>query len=240
MRRLKELMAVRWTQSKLNQINLTLRVLMNCLLAFIFFGLPLFLSAGTLRFWNAWLFLALFEIPFLIILIYLALKNPTLAEKRLQGNEQEKPQRLIMALLISSAIIMLVVSGLDYREHWSSVPIVVIVISSILVIGGFALLFFVMRENSYASRVVEIQEDQKLIDTGLYGVIRHPMYLAFLIVFLFAAMVLGSWYALIPAFCIPILVTFRIRDEEKRLLAGLKGYDEYTKKVRFRLIPFIW
>jgi protein-S-isoprenylcysteine O-methyltransferase Ste14 len=233
-------MAIRWTQSKLNKINLILRTLLNCLLAFILFGLPLFLSAGTFRFWNAWLFLALFEVPFLVILIYLALKNPSLAEKRLQGNEQEKPQRLIMALLISSAIIMLVVSGLDYREHWSSVPTIIIAISSILVIGGFILLFFVMKGNSYASRVVEIQEDQKLIDTGLYGIVRHPMYLAFLVVFVFAAMVLGSWYALIPAFCIPILVTFRIRDEEKHLLAGLKGYDEYVKNVRYRLIPFIW
>jgi len=233
-------MKVRWTQSKLNKINLILRVLLNCILAFISFGLPLFLSAGTFRFWNAWLFLALFEVPFLVILIYLALKNPTLAEKRLQGNEPEKSQKLIMALLIASAIIMLVVSGLDHREKWSSVPIVVIVISSILVVGGFTLLFFVIKENSYASRVVEIQQDQKLIDAGLYGVVRHPMYLAFLVIFLFAAVVLGSWHALIPAFCIPILVTFRIRDEEKQLLAGLKGYDEYIRKVRFRLIPFIW
>jgi protein-S-isoprenylcysteine O-methyltransferase Ste14 len=122
----------------------------------------------------------------------------------------------------------------------SQVPLVVILISSVLVVGGFVLLVFVMRENSYASRVVEIQEDQKLIDTGLYGIVRHPMYLAFLKVFVFAAMVLGSWYALIPALCIPILVTLRIRDEEKHLLAGLKGYDDYIKKVRFRLIPFVW
>ena len=233
-------MAANSSPSKPNTIRLILRVLLNCLLALIFFGLPLFLSAGTLRFWNAWLFLALFEIPFLVILIYLALTNPTLAEKRLQGNEQERPQRLIMALLISSAIIMLVVSGLDYRKHWSSVPLAIIVISSILVIGGFTLLFFVLKENTYASRVVEIQEDQKLIDTGLYGIVRHPMYVAFLTIFLFAAMVLGSWFALIPAFCIPILVTFRIRDEERHLLDGLKGYAKYVKKVRYRLIPFIW
>ena len=223
-----------------NIIKLILRILLNCLLALFFFGLPLFLSAGTFNFWNAWLFLALFEVPFLVILIFLALNNPTLAEKRLQGNEQEKPQRLIMALLIASAIVMLVVAGIDYREHWSHVPLVIILISAVLVIAGFTLLFFVMKENSYASRVIEIQEDQKLIDTGLYGIVRHAMYLAFLIVFVFAAMVLGSWYALIPAFCIPILVTFRIRDEEKQLLAGLKGYDEYLRKVRYRLIPFIW
>jgi protein-S-isoprenylcysteine O-methyltransferase Ste14 len=205
-------------------------------------GMKAFIAAntGTFRFWNAWLFLALFEVPFMVILIHLALKNPTLAEKRLKGNEQEKSQRLIMALLIASAIIMLVVSGLDYREHWSSVPPMIIVISSILIIGGFILLFFVMKENSYASRVVEIQEDQKLIDTGLYGIVRHPMYLAFLIVFLFAALALGSWFALVPAFFIPILVRFRIRDEEKQLLAGLKGYEQYMRKVRYRLIPFIW
>jgi archaellum biogenesis protein FlaJ (TadC family) len=150
-------MAANCSPSRPNKFNLILRVLLNCLLAFIFFGLPLFLSAGTFGFWNAWLFLALFEIPFLVILTYLALKNPTLAEKRLQGNEQEKPQRLIMALLISSATVMLVVSGLDFKQHWSHVPLVIVLISSVLVIGGFVLLFFVMRENSYASRVVEIQ-----------------------------------------------------------------------------------
>jgi archaellum biogenesis protein FlaJ (TadC family) len=134
--------------SKPSKIKLILRVLLNCIFAFIFFGLPLFLSAGTLSFWNAWLFLALFEVPFLVILIYLVLKNPTLAEKRLKGNEQEKPQRLIMALLISSAIIMLVVSGLDYRKRWSHILSVIVLISSIFVVGGFILLFVVMRENS--------------------------------------------------------------------------------------------
>jgi protein-S-isoprenylcysteine O-methyltransferase Ste14 len=145
-----------------------------------------------------------------------------------------------MAVLISSAIIMLVVSGLDYREHWSSMPLIVIVTSLILVIGGFILLFFVMKENSYGSRVVEIQEDQKLIDTGPHAIVRHPMYLAFLIIFVFSAIVLGSWYALIPTLCITILVTFRIRNEEKQLIAGLKGYDQYVRKVRYRLVPFTW
>lgn len=222
------------------KIVLILRAILNGILAMVFFGVSLFLPAGTLAFWNAWVFLGLFVLSFLSILIYLALKNPEYAEKRFKANERERPQQVVMSLLVLSAIAMLVVTGFDYRLHWSSVPKGIVILSSILVLAAFVMLFFVMRQNSYASRVVEIQKNQEVIDSGLYSVVRHPMYLAFSVIFVLSPIVLGSWYSLIPAACIPILLTFRISNEEKVLMAGLKGYDAYVKKVRYRLIPFIW
>jgi len=224
----------------MKKVALILRALLNCILVIIFFGLPLFLPAGTLRFWNAWLFLGLFDVCFLTILVYLALKNPEYAEKRFRGNETERPQRLVMGLLVTSALVMLVVAGFDYRFHWSSIPGVVVVAAAALIVAGFVMLFFVMSQNSYASRVVEIQEGQKVIDTGFYAIVRHPMYLAFTIIFCFAPVLLGSWYALIPAISIPVLLTFRIRNEEEVLLKGLKGYDAYVRKVKYRLVTFVW
>ena len=224
----------------MKKVALILRALLNCILVIIFFGLPLFLPAGTLRFWNAWLFLGLFDVCFLTILVYLALKNPEYAEKRFRGNETERPQRLVMGLLVTSALVMLVVAGFDYRFHWSSIPGVVVVAAAALIVAGFVMLFFVMSQNSYASRVVEIQEGQKVIDTGFYAIVRHPMYLAFTIIFCFAPVLLGSWYALIPVISIPVLLTFRIRNEEEVLLKGLKGYDAYVRKVKYRLVTFVW
>jgi len=219
---------------------LILRAVLNCVLIIIFFGLPLLLPAGTLRFWNAWLFLILFDACFLTILVYLASKNPEYAEKRFRGNETERPQRIVMRLLVASALLMLLVAGFDYRFHWSSVPVVVVGIAAALIVAGFVMLFFVMRQNSYASRVVEIQKNQEVIDSGMYSWVRHPMYLAFSVIFVLSPTVLGSWYSLIPAACIPTLLTFRISNEEKVLMAGLRGYDAYTRKVRYRLIPFVW
>lgn len=224
----------------MKKVVLILRAFLNCILVIIFFGLPLFLPAGTLRFWNAWLFLGLFDVSFLTILVYLALKNPEYAEKRFRGNETERPQRVVMSLLVTSALLMLLVTGFDYRFRWSSVPVVVVVIAALLIVAGFVMLFFVMRQNSYASRVVEIQEGQKVIDSGFYAVVRHPMYLAFTIIFCFAPILLGSWYALIPVVFMPALLTLRIRNEEEVLLKGLKGYDAYVKKVKHRLVPLVW
>ncbi len=219
---------------------LIIRILFNCILVLIFFGIPLFLSAGTFKFWNAWLFLGLFDVCFFLILIYFAFKNPEFAKKRLQGEEVEKPQKLVMSLLILSTLITLSLAGFNYRFHWSTVPQLYIFIFTIIIIGGFVMLFVVMKQNSYASRVIEIQEEQKLIETGMYSIVRHPMYLAFSIIICSSPVILGSLYTLIPAFCIPFLVTFRINNEEIVLKNGLKGYDLYMSKVKYRLMPFIW
>lgn len=222
------------------KFKLISKALLNCLLALIFFGLPLFLPAHSLRFWNAWLFLAIFILSMFAILLYLFIKDPVLMEKRMRGDEKENPQRFIMTFLIVSALLTFVVSGFDFRYHWSSVPFLLVVISAIIMLCGFILLFIVTIENSYASRVIEIQEEQKLIDTGLYAVIRHPMYFAFSIIFLVTPILLGSYFAFIPACLIPWLISLRILNEEQLLLKGLKGYDIYMKKVKYRMIPFIW
>jgi len=133
-----------------------------------------------------------------------------------------------------------IIPGLDFRFNWSNVPLVVVLISTLIMLSGYMMVFIAMKQNTHASRVIEIQDEQKLIDTGLYSFVRHPMYLGGTILYGFAPLVLGSFYALIPMVFIPILLIIRIKNEEKVLINGLKGYDEYMKKVKYRLIPFIW
>jgi protein-S-isoprenylcysteine O-methyltransferase Ste14 len=219
---------------------LALRGIQNGLLAIILFGIPLFLSAGTFWFLNAWIFLGIFSISFAAILVYLSFTNPEYAMNRMKGEESEAVQKVVMTLLILSALLILIVAGLDFRFKWSVVPFYVEIIASVIMAMTFILLFFVMKQNSYASRVIEIQENQKVISTGAYSLVRHPMYSVFALMFLAAPFVLGSWLAIIPALAIPFLLTFRIINEEEVLKKGLEGYSDYMKKTRYRLIPFVW
>lgn len=189
---------------------------------------------------QAWLFLATIAIPGFLMMIYLAVKDPDLFEKRTKVREEEKFQMLLKLLLTLTFISALVVSGLDYRYHWSRVPMFVVVSFTLVMIFGTIVLFNVMKQNTYGSRAIEIQKNQKVIETGLYSVVRHPMYLAFSIIFCFSPLVLGSFYALIFALLMPILIAMRIRNEEQLLQKGLEGYKSYMRKVRYRLIPFIW
>ncbi|MCU0373174.1 MAG: isoprenylcysteine carboxylmethyltransferase family protein [Ignavibacteria bacterium] len=129
---------------------------------------------------------------------------------------------------------------MDFRFHWSYVPLPVVLISTVIMMSGYLMFFIVMKQNTFASRVIEIQYEQKLIDTGLYSIIRHPMYLAGIILYGFTPLVLGSFYALIPMAFLPLLLIIRLQNEEKVLADGLKGYNEYMKKVKYRLLPFIW
>jgi protein-S-isoprenylcysteine O-methyltransferase Ste14 len=223
-----------------NRTLLALRGILNGFLTIVLFGIPLFPSASTLNFPNAWIFLGIFAISFAAILVYLSLTNPEYAMNRMKGEESETPQKIVMGLLVSSALLMLVIAGLDFRFRWSHVPNVVVVIASAIMAVTFILLFFVMKQNAYASRVIEIQENQKVISTGAYAIVRHPMYSVFVIMFLAVPFVLGSWFAIIPALSIPFLLSFRIRNEEEVLKKGLEGYEVYMKKTRFRLIPWLW
>lgn len=222
------------------KVMLFLRMLLNVVLAITFFGLALFLPAGSFNYWNAWLFLGIFVIEFAAILTYFALTNPTYAEKRLQASEGEIAQRVVMVLLVLCALGMMLLAGFNYRYLWSFVPLWLVIVGAVLMSVGLLGVFLVMKQNSYASRVVEIQTDQKLIDSGMYSVVRHPMYSAFALMFCISPLVLGSYWSLIPAFCIAFLLTFRIRNEEEVLIKGLKGYKRYVKKVRYRLISFVW
>lgn len=221
-----------------------MKLLVNALLKFVSglaaVGLLLFLPAGTLRYWNAWLFSALMFLPMLMVGILLFLKAPELLEKRLNTREQEGTQKAVVALSALMFCLGFVLAGLDFRFGWSHMPVWLVAAAAVLQLVSYGLYAEVMRENAYLSRTVEIQEHQKLIDTGLYGVVRHPMYLAVTLLFLTIPLVLGSWPCFVLFLCTPALLVLRIRNEEQVLERGLPGYTEYRQRVRWRLIPFIW
>jgi protein-S-isoprenylcysteine O-methyltransferase Ste14 len=186
------------------------------------------------------LFLGTITIPGLLLMTYQAVKDPDLFEKRMKVTEEDKFQTLLKLLLTLTFIITLIISGLDYRYQWSSVPLFFVVFFTFVILFGTIMLFIVIKQNSYASRTIEIQENQHVIETGLYSVVRHPMYLAFTIIFCFSPLVLGSFCAFILALLMPILIALRIRNEEQLLQKDLDGYEAYMSKVRYRLIPYIW
>ncbi len=206
----------------------------------VLLGALIFLPAGTLEYWQGWLFMAVLFIPMFFVLIYLTIKDPDLLKKRLNVKEKEKPQKVYVVLSIIVTIAIFVIPGLDHRYHWSQVPDILVWLSAAMMLTGYTLFIVVMRQNSYASRVIELQPGQKVIDTGLYSMVRHPMYMAATILFGFVPLVLGSFLGLIPMVFLPLLLIIRIRNEEKVLREGLPGYKEYMQKVRFRMIPHIW
>ncbi len=206
----------------------------------VLMGLLLFLPAGTWNYPNAWLFLGLLFVPMLILGVVLFVKAPELLEKRLQSKEKESTQKGVVAISGLMFIGSFVLAGLDFRFGWTNVPMWVVIVSAVLLLASYGMYGEVMRENAYLSRTVEVQENQKVIDTGLYGVIRHPMYTATIVLFLAMPVVLGSWIAFAVMLMYPVAIAVRIGNEEKVLEAGLSGYTDYKKKVKYRLIPFVW
>ena len=202
--------------------------------------LILFIPAGDLKYWNGWLFLVSLFIPMIFSVIYFYLKDPALLEKRLKTQEKEKAQKAYIFMSIVVFIISFILPGLDYRFKWSTVPLPIVAIACVLMVLGYILFVIVMIQNSYASRIVEVQENQKIIDTGLYSIVRHPMYLAASMVFVSSPVVLGSYISLIPMILFPIMLGLRIINEEKVLKEGLKGYEEYRKRVKYKMVPFVW
>lgn len=202
--------------------------------------LVLFLPAGTLNYPNGLRFCGLLFIPMLILSIILFAKDKALLEKRLNTKEKENTQKLVILVSAVEFIGCFVAAGLDFRFKLTQVPYIVVVIASVLFVGAYAMYVEVMRENAYLSRTVEVQENQKVISTGLYGVVRHPMYSATLLLFLMMPLVLGSWIALIFMLPLPFILAKRIKNEEAILIDGLEGYAEYRTKVKYRMIPFIW
>lgn len=209
-------------------------------LSFIVLLVLIFLPAGTLHYFNGWLFMAGLLIPMIFAMTWLIAKDPELLEKRVNLKEREEEQKRYVKLSLVLFLVAYVIPGLDYRFGWSEVPMWLVVVSLVSMITGYAMFMVVMMQNRYASRVIEIQNEQKVIDTGLYSVVRHPMYLSATILYLSSSLVLGSFYALIPMGVLPFLLAYRILNEEKVLIKGLPGYDQYMKKVRYRLIPFVW
>ncbi|MDQ1355271.1 MAG: hypothetical protein QG657_5581 [Acidobacteriota bacterium] len=209
-------------------------------LSFVMMALLFFLPARTINYWEAWVFLAILFIPAAFVLIYLYREDPELLVKRMKMREKQKEQKLLQLFSSLFFIAMFLVPGFDKYYGWSSVPLWLKLFSTALVLLGYIMFFVVLRQNRYASRVIEIQDKQKVIDTGLYSVIRHPMYDAVLVLYGFAPLALGSYWALIGDIIILFILIFRIVNEEKVLMRELEGYTEYMKKVRYRLIPGLW
>lgn len=224
----------------MNKRKLFLIALSRFLLGLLIIALLVFLPAGTLSFCNGWLFIALMFTPILIMGIVLLFKAPDLLIKRLNGNERENTQKkvvFISGLVFTSSFIL---AGLDFRFNWSNVPNGIVIAASIILVLSYLLYGEVMRENEYLSRTIEVCDNQKVVDTGLYGVIRHPMYMATTLLFLSIPLVLGSYISFLLMLIYPFLIAIRIKNEEVFLERNLNGYSEYKKRVTKRLIPFIW
>ena len=221
-----------------------MKLLVNALTKFfcglLMVGLLIFLPAGTLDYPCGWLLVGLLFGPMLIAGFVMLFKSPDFLAKRLDVKEKQATQKGVVALSGLMFIGGFVVAGLDYRFGWSQMSEAVTVVSSVLFLAAYALYAEVMRENAYLSRTIKVEEGQKVVDTGLYGIVRHPMYMATVLLFLMIPLVLGSWYALMVFAFYPAIIIIRLKDEEALLTRELPGYEEYMKKVKYRILPFIW
>ena len=221
-------------------MKLAIRALLKFTLGLLMVGVLLFWPAGNLMYINGWLFIGLLFIPMLALGAVLLIKAPDLLEKRLSAKESEKTQRGVVAASGVLFVAGFVVAGLDFRYGWSDMPLWVVIVSAIVLLVSYALYAEVMRENAYLSRTIEVRENQKVVDTGLYGIVRHPMYAVTVWLFLSIPLVLGSWWSLVCFLPYIAVIVVRIHNEEKVLEAGLEGYAEYQKRVKYRMIPFVW
>ena len=221
-------------------MKLLFSALSKFIFGLLFVGLLLFLPAWTFNYPNAWLFIALLFIPMLILSIVLFIKSPDLLKKRLNAKEKQATQKSVVGISALLFLVGFIIAGLDFRFNWSSVPKWLVIIASIVLFISYLLYGEVMRENAYLSRTIEVQENQKVIDKGLYKIVRHPMYSVTIFLFLSIPLILGSWYSLICFIpYIPVIIV-RIINEEKLLEKELEGYTKYKNRTKYRLIPFIW
>jgi protein-S-isoprenylcysteine O-methyltransferase Ste14 len=205
----------------------------------IVLGILLFVSAGSVGFWEAWVFLFVFSIAVLAITLY----DMKLIEGRLKAGpsaEKERKQKIIQTFASLFFILLIVVPALDHRFHWSNVPIHFVLVGDIFVLMGLLIVFLVFKENSYAAGVIEVGKEQKVISIGPYAIVRHPMYTGALLMLCFVPIALGSWWGLVFVFPMFVVIVLRLLDEEKFLSKNLPGYEEYRQKTRYRLVPFVW
>ncbi len=221
-----------------------MKLLVNALTKFIcgllMVGLLIFLPAGTMGYCKGWLFIGLLFVPMLIAGFVMLYKSPDFLAKRLDAKEKQRAQKGVVGLSGLMFIAGFVVAGLDFRLGWSNMPLSVTIIASVLFLLAYVLYAEVMRENAYLSRTIKVEEGQTVVDTGLYAIVRHPMYMVTILLFLMIPIVLGSWYALIAFSFYPAIIIVRLKDEEDLLTRELPGYAEYKQKVKYRIIPFIW
>ena len=220
--------------------KLFIQAIIKYALGVLIVGGLLFIPANSFDYWNGWLFMGLLFIPMLIAGIILMIKNPELLRKRLNAKEQENEQKWVLLFSGLMFIAGFIVAGLNYRHRWIEMPNIVVIVSAMLFIIAYILYAEVLRENAFLSRTIEVQKEQKIIDTGLYGIVRHPMYTATIFMFLSIPLILGSAISFIIFMLYPFIIIKRLKNEEEVLERDLKGYKEYKKKVKYRLIPFIW
>ena len=221
-------------------MKLMIEALTKFICGFLLVVLLIFLPAGTTAYLRGWLLTGLLFIPMMIAGFVMLAKSPEFLKKRLDAKEKQAAQKGVLAFSALMFIAGFVVAGLDFRFGWSSVPKWVVTTASVLFLIAYALYAEVMRENAYLSRTIQVEEGQKVVDTGLYGIVRHPMYAATILLFLMIPLVLGSWYALIVFAFYPAIIIVRLKNEEKLLTKELPGYAKYRRKVKYRIIPFIW
>lgn len=221
-------------------VKLFIGAITKFLLGVVLLGLLIFLPAGTFAFFNGWLFMGILFIPMFFAGIVMMVKNPDLLKSRLNAKEKQKDQSLVVKLSGLMFLAGFIVAGLGVRFDWYTLPKSVSIGASVVFLVAYILYAEVLRENTYLSRTIEVQENQKVIDTGLYGIVRHPMYSVTLLLFLSMPIVLGSLYSFVIFLAYPFIIAKRIKGEEEFLEKELNGYIEYKQKVKYRLLPFIW
>ena len=220
--------------------KLFLKAITRYILGVFLVGILLFIPAGSFNYWNAWLFMGILFIPMFVVGILLMIKNPALLKSRLDVKEKEQEQKQVIIYSGLMFLLGFITAGLNYRFSWTIISDSAIIISSILFLLSYALYGEVLRENIFLSRTIKVQKNQKVVDTGLYSIVRHPMYSVTLILFLTIPLILGSIISFVIFLIYPLIISKRVLNEEKVLEKELKGYKEYKKKVKYRLIPFVW
>ncbi len=221
-------------------VKLFFQAIIKYMVGVILTGALLFVPAGSLEYWNAWLLMGLLFIPMFIAGIILMVKKPELLKKRLDAKEKVATQKIVVFLSGLMFIAGFVTAGLNYRYNWIEIPNAVVIAASIIFVISYVLYGEVLRENQYLSRTIEVQKNQKVIDTGLYGIVRHPMYGSTILLFLMMPLILGSIISFVIFLVYPIIIAKRIKNEEEILEKELEGYKEYKEKVKYKVIPFIW
>lgn len=221
-------------------IKLFIQAITKIFLGIVLVGLSIFLPAGTIFFANGWLLIGILFVPMFFAGIVMMFKNPELLKKRLKAKEEQGEQKIVVKLSGLMFLLGFVIAGLTYRFSWYTLPKGVVIFATAVFLASYILYAQVIRENKYLSRIIEVEENQKVIDTGLYSIIRHPMYSATILLFLSIPLILGSVYSFIIFLAYPFIIVKRIKGEEEFLIKELSGYREYMKKVKYRLIPFVW
>ena len=223
--------------------NLTRRAFAGFLNLQVILALLLFTPAWSLHYWQAWIYLIVFGGSTLLITLYFLKHDPSLIERRIEagpGAEKERTQKIIQAIAAALFVALMVVPGLDHRFHWSHVPVPIVLAADLLVALGFLIVFLVFRENTYTAGTIKVEAEQRVISTGPYSMVRHPMYSGGLMLILATSLALGSVWGMLLGLAMCVIIVVRLLDEEKYLSANLKGYREYCAKVRYRLVPALW